>query len=169
MLLGGVESSNAAIEWAFVELLKKPKLMKKLQDELDHVVGHERVVDEDDILQLEYLQAAWAIHRHPSAYDNPWDFNPERFVGSEVDLKGTNFELLPFGCGRRMCAGLPLGLITVQMGLARLLHSFTWKLPLGENPQDIDMGEVFGVTTPKAIPLQAIGIARLPLHIYATR
>jgi hypothetical protein len=31
------------------------------------------------------------------------------------------------------------------------------------------MGEVFGVTTPKAISLQAIGIARLPLHIYATR
>jgi len=57
MLLGGVESSNTAIEWAFVELLKKPFIMKKLQDELDHVVGQERVVDEDDIPRLEYLQA----------------------------------------------------------------------------------------------------------------
>jgi len=28
------------------------------------------------------------------------------------------------------------------------------------------MGEVFGVTTPKAVPLQVIGIARLPFHIY---
>ncbi len=109
---------------------------------------------------------AWAIHRHPSSYENPWDFNPERFVVSGIDVKGTHFQLLPFGCGRRMCVALPLGLTIVQLALARLLHGFTWKLPIGENPQDIDMGEVFGVTTPKAIPLQAIGIARLPSHIY---
>ncbi|CAM6024372.1 unnamed protein product [Sphagnum balticum] len=206
MLLAGVETSNTVIEWALVEILKNPKIMKKLQYELDHIVGHERVVDEDDIPQLKYLQAvvketfrlhpplplltphestqdcevggyhipaktriiinAWAIHRHPSAYENPWDFNPERFIGSGIDVKGTHFQLLPFGCGRRMCVALPLGLTIVQLTLARLLHGFTWKLPIGEHPQDIDMGEVFGVTTPKAIPLQAIGIARLPFHIY---
>jgi hypothetical protein len=28
------------------------------------------------------------------------------------------------------------------------------------------MGEVFGVTTAKVVPLQVIGIARLPFHIY---
>jgi hypothetical protein len=28
------------------------------------------------------------------------------------------------------------------------------------------MGEVFGVTTPKAVPLQVIGIACRPFHIY---
>jgi ferulate-5-hydroxylase len=54
------------------------------------------------------------------------------------------------------------------MQLARLLHSFTWKLPKGENPQDMDMGEVFGLTTRKAIPLQAIAIARLLQHLYLT-
>jgi cytochrome P450 len=49
MLLGGVETSNIVIEWALVELLKNPQIMKKLQYELDHIVGHERIVDEDDI------------------------------------------------------------------------------------------------------------------------
>jgi cytochrome P450 len=34
-----------------------PKIMEKLQYELDHVVGRERVIDEDDIPQLKYLQA----------------------------------------------------------------------------------------------------------------
>ncbi len=46
MLLGGVETSNTIIEWVLVELLKNPKIMKKLQYELDHMVGHEHVVDE---------------------------------------------------------------------------------------------------------------------------
>ncbi len=205
-MIASVETSQTVIEWVLVELLKHPKIMEKLQYELDHVVGHECVVDEDDIPHLKYLQVvvketfrlhpplplllphesmhdcevggyhipaktriiinAWAIHWHPSAYESPWDFNHERFVESGIDVKGKNFQLLPFGCGRRMCVGLPLGLTIFQLALARLLHGFTWKLPIGENPQNIDMGEVFGATTSKAIPLQAIGIARLPLHVY---
>ncbi|KAH9562967.1 hypothetical protein CY35_05G100200 [Sphagnum magellanicum] len=108
----------------------------------------------------------WAIHRHSSAYENPLEFNPDRFLQTNVDLKGKHFELLPFGSGRRICPGMSLGLLTVQMHLAKLLHSFTWKLPKGENPQDMDMGERFGLTTRKSIPLQAIAIARLPQHLY---
>jgi cytochrome P450 len=205
MLIAGIDTTSTTIEWAFAKLVKNPKIMKKIQDELDHVVGHDRMVDEDDIPQLKYLQAVvketfrfhatiplitrecmtnckvggydilaktpiivnlWAIHRHSSTYDDPWDFNLERFVGNGVDVKGVDFELLPFGSGRRACPGMPLGLMQVQYELARLLHSFTWKLPIGENPQNMDMGEVFGVTLPKVVPLELIPIARLPLHMY---
>ncbi|KAH9573688.1 hypothetical protein CY35_01G013900 [Sphagnum magellanicum] len=110
---------------------------------------------------------AWAVHRHPSAYQQkPLEFNPSRFVGSQIDVKGLDFQLLPFGSGRRMCPGLPLGLIMVQLELARLLHSFTWKLPAGQDPQDIDMDEILGLTAPKAIPLHVVATARLPLHLY---
>ncbi|CAM6019275.1 unnamed protein product [Sphagnum balticum] len=206
ILEGSTETSITAIEWALAELLKHPKFMKKAQDELDDVIGQDRIVDESDILQLKYLQAIvketlrlhppaplmvphqnmeaceiggyhilpktqifvniWAIHRHSSAYENPLEFNPDRFLQTNVDLKGKHFELLPFGSGRRICPGMLLGLLIVQMQLARLLHSFTWKLPKGENPQDMDMGEVYGTTTRKAIPLRAIAIARLPQHLY---
>ncbi|CAM6037254.1 unnamed protein product, partial [Sphagnum compactum] len=54
---------------------------------------------------------AWAVHRHPSAYQKPLEFNPSRFVGSQIDVKRMDFQLLPFGSGRRMCPGLRLGLI----------------------------------------------------------
>ncbi|CAK9208507.1 unnamed protein product [Sphagnum troendelagicum] len=205
-LMAGTDASATTIEWALVELLKHPKVMKKVQDELDGVVGDGRFVNENDIPQLKYLQAIvketfrlhppapllvphesiesceingyhvpaktrifvniWAIHRSLCAYENPLDFNPERFVGNEVDLKGSDFQLLPFGSGRRMCPALSLGLITVQMELAMLLHSFMWKLPIGEKPEDIDMGEVFGISTPKAIPLKVIATARLPSDLY---
>jgi hypothetical protein len=65
-----------------------------------------------------------------------------------------------------MCLGLNHGLLFVQVELARLLHSFTWTLPRGENSQNIDMGEVFGVTTPNEIPLQVVARAKHPLHLY---
>ncbi len=206
-LTAGTETSATTIEWGLVELLKHPEIMKKTQDELDGVVGHHRIVNENDIPRLKYLQAVvketfhlhsptplllphenmksceiggyyipaktrtfvkiWAIHRDPSVYENPFDFNPERFVGSEIDLKGKDFQLLPFGSGRRICPGLSLGLMTVQIVLARLIHSFTWKLPFGETPENMDMNELFGLATPKAIPLQAIAIPRLPLQLYS--
>ncbi|KAL6645964.1 hypothetical protein ACP70R_017572 [Stipagrostis hirtigluma subsp. patula] len=44
----------------------------------------------------------WAIGRDPALWDAPEEFTPVRFVGSEVDVKGQDFELLPFGSGRRM-------------------------------------------------------------------
>jgi cytochrome P450 len=81
-------------------------------------------------------------------------------------LKGVDFELLPIGSGRRPCLNMPLGLMQVQYELARFFHNFTWKLPTRENPQNIDMGEVFGVTLPKVIPLELIPIARLPIRMY---
>jgi cytochrome P450 len=110
-----------------------------------------------------------AIHRHPSTFENPLDFNLERFIGSEIDVRGIDFQLLPFGSRRQMCPRLNYGLLFVKIELVGLLHSFTWTLPRRENSQDIDMGEVFGVTTPKEIPLQVVARAKLPLHLYVLK
>ncbi len=108
----------------------------------------------------------WAIHRYSFTYENPLEFNLERFVGSNIDLKGKDFQLLSFGYGRRVCPCFPFGLITVQMELVRFLHSFTLRLPRGESSQDMDMSEFFSITTPKAIPLHVVATTRLPLHLY---
>ncbi|KAK3040361.1 LOW QUALITY PROTEIN: hypothetical protein RJ639_026766 [Escallonia herrerae] len=62
-------------------------------------------------------------------WDTPEKFQPERFLGKEIDMKGQNFELLPFGSGRRMCSGYTLALKTVRSSLANILHGFNWKLP----------------------------------------
>ncbi|KAF2289788.1 hypothetical protein GH714_038628 [Hevea brasiliensis] len=48
---------------------------------------------------------AWAIGRDPDTWEDPLSFKPERFLGSDVDYRGQNFELLPFGSGRRICVG----------------------------------------------------------------
>ena len=83
-------------------------------------------------------------------------FRSERFVGSNVDFKGRDFEYIPFGAGRRICPGLPLAQRMVNLMLASILHSFNWKLPKGVTPENLDMTEQFGITLKKAVSLCAV-------------
>ncbi|GLU05700.1 hypothetical protein SLE2022_227830 [Rubroshorea leprosula] len=98
----------------------------------------------------------WAIHRDPSIWEMPNCFIPERFLGSEIDVKGRDFELLPFGAGRRICPGLPLALRMLHMMLGSLINCFDWKLEDGVTPENMNMDTKFGITLQKAKPLRAI-------------
>lgn len=100
----------------------------------------------------------WAIGRDERVWENPDRFAPERFMGgaSEIDIFGQHFELTPFGSGRRVCPGLPLGVRMVQLMLASLIQSFEWSLPDGMAPKDLDLREKFGLTLVMASPLQAM-------------
>ncbi|KAJ4952910.1 hypothetical protein NE237_029742 [Protea cynaroides] len=103
------------------------------------------------------LVNAWAIVRDPNIWTNPDSFFPERFLGSSgIDVKGRDFELIPFGAGRRICPGITLGLRMVHLMLASLLKSFDWKIEGGINPKEMNMADKFGVTLQKAQPLRAI-------------
>lgn len=113
------------------------------------------------------LVLVWTIGRDPKIWDAPEEFRPERFLEHDFDVKGQSFELLPFGSGRRMCPGYSLGLKVIQASLANLLHGFNWKLPEGMSNEDLDMEEIFGLSTPKKIPLVAVAEPRLPEHMYS--
>ncbi|XWS70092.1 hypothetical protein CRYUN_Cryun03dG0019500 [Craigia yunnanensis] len=108
----------------------------------------------------------WSMGRDPLVWEEPEEFRPERFLGKKIDMKGQNFELLPFGSGRRMCPGYSLGLKMIQSSLANLLHGFNWKLPDNTNPENLSMEEVYGLATPRKFPLVAVVESRLPLHQY---
>ncbi|KAK9203614.1 hypothetical protein WN943_013870 [Citrus x changshan-huyou] len=105
------------------------------------------------------LVNTWAIGRDASLWDNPYSFVPERFLGLDLDVKGRNFELIPFGAGRRICPGLPLAIRMLYLMLGSLINSFDWKLEDGVTPETIDMEEKFGLTLQKARPLRALPIA----------
>ncbi|KAK6158027.1 hypothetical protein DH2020_005341 [Rehmannia glutinosa] len=103
---------------------------------------------------------AWSIQRDPLAWDNPSEFRPERFLGNngKWDFSGNNFDYIPFGSGRRVCAGLPLAERMVKFILASLLHSFEWRLPDGE---ELDMSDKLLTALRKRIPLAAVPFPRL--------
>lgn len=98
----------------------------------------------------------WAISRDPKVWEDPESFIPERFLGSDLDFTGHDFEFTPFGGGRRMCPGLPFGVKSLEAILAFLILEFNWVLPNNEDPATLDMDEHFGVTLQKAKPLKLI-------------
>ncbi|XP_023641004.1 cytochrome P450 76C4-like [Capsella rubella] len=205
LFAAGTDTTSSTVEWALAELLRTPKTMTKVQDEINHVIGENGVIQESDISELPYLQAvvketfrlhpaaplllprkaeadvdvlgflvpkntqvlvnAWAIGRDPNAWENPNSFEPERFLGKDMDVKGKDYELTPFGSGRRLCPGMPLAVKTVPLMLASLLYSFDWKLPNSVNSEDLDMDETFGLTLHKTIPLHAVPLMKRAISI----
>ncbi|KAK9668243.1 hypothetical protein RND81_13G044200 [Saponaria officinalis] len=100
----------------------------------------------------------WGMGRDPNLWQNPLSFEPERFLNSEIDFKGRDFELMPFGGGRRICPGLPLANRMVHLMLAAFIHGFDWKLEGGVSPDDLNMDEKFGLTLEKVHHLRAIPV-----------
>lgn len=172
--------------WTMAELVRNPRVMKKVQSEIRDHVKHKGSITFDSIDQLPYLKMViketwrlhpvaplllprevisefqingytiqpkthlhvnvWAIGRDPDTWKDPETFLPERFMDSNIDAKGQNFELLTFGSGRRMCPGVYMGTSMVEFCLANMLYHFDWKLPEGMSVEDVDMEEAPGLT-----------------------
>jgi len=137
-----------------------PMLVPRLSTEPCKVAGYD--IPSNTRLHVN----VWTIARDGVFWEKPDEFRPERFQGSALDVKGRDYELLPFGTGRRMCPGYNLGLKVVHLGLANLIHGFHWQLPDGQNAKDLDMSETFGLSTPKTYPLIAMARPRLPFDLY---
>ena len=202
MIVAAFDTSATAIIWSLAELLRHPRIMKNLQEELRTVVGMDRMVEESDLPNLSYLSMVvkesmrlhpvapllvphesieditidgydipkksriiinfWSIGRDPNIWsENAEEFYPERFMNNDIDLRGHDFRLIPFGSGRRGCPGMQVGLNTVRLVLAQLVHCFYWELPNGMLPKDLDMTEKFSLSTSKAQHLLAKPICRL--------
>ncbi|KAL3511394.1 hypothetical protein ACH5RR_030797 [Cinchona calisaya] len=115
-------------------------------------------IDKYDIpANTRVLINTYAIGRDADSWENPLEYNPERFVGKDgIDFKGQDFRFLPFGGGRRGCPGFSFGLASVEISLARLLYHFDWKLPQGVGADDVDLTEIFGLATRKRSALKLV-------------
>ncbi|OAE29142.1 hypothetical protein AXG93_1390s1250 [Marchantia polymorpha subsp. ruderalis] len=57
VLIAGTQTTSDQTTWALTELMRHPDIKQKVVDELDLVVGRERLVEESDIGNLVYLKA----------------------------------------------------------------------------------------------------------------
>ncbi|KAK3417634.1 cytochrome P450 CYP82D47-like [Eucalyptus grandis] len=107
----------------------------------------------------------WKVQTDPRTWPDPLEFRPERFLSShkDIDVKDSNFALLPFGGGRRICPGISFGLEMVHFLLARFLHAFEIST-VDDSP--VDMSEIFGPTILKATPLEIMLKPRLTQELY---
>ncbi|KAI3699607.1 hypothetical protein L2E82_44031 [Cichorium intybus] len=102
---------------------------------------------------------AWTIGRDSTLWDESLKFKPERFLNSSVDIWGRDFELIPFGAGRRICPGLSLAIRMLPVMLGSLINNFDWNLDGGLGHEELDMNEKFGITLQKANPLCIVPIS----------
>lgn len=67
MFIAGTNGPASVLEWSLAELIRNPQVFKKAREEIDSVVGKERLVKESDIPNLPYLQAVVkeTLRMHP--------------------------------------------------------------------------------------------------------
>ncbi|KAK8564504.1 hypothetical protein V6N12_036627 [Hibiscus sabdariffa] len=104
----------------------------------------------------------WAITHDPSIWKDPWTFRPKRFLEDDVAIMGSDLRLAPFGSGRRVCPGKTLGLATVHLWLAQLLHHFKW-LPVTATEQ-VDLSETLRLSLEMKKPLTCRVVPRRAQH-----
>ncbi|KAE9598870.1 hypothetical protein Lal_00022642 [Lupinus albus] len=105
----------------------------------------------------------WSMGRDPKLWDNPLEFRPERFIikstgEKELDVRGQNFQLMPFGTGRRVCPGASLALQFIPTNLAAMIQCFEWKV-FGNGI--VEMEEKPGMTLSRVHPLLLVPVPRL--------
>ncbi|CAI0455250.1 unnamed protein product [Linum tenue] len=97
---------------------------------------------------------AWAIGRDPRYWAES-----ERFLDCSINYRGSDFEFIPFGAGRKMCPRLLYATAIVKLTLANLLYHFDWKVPDGIKPENLDMTEVFTLVVGRKSSLCLIPVA----------
>ncbi|CAL5191540.1 unnamed protein product [Lathyrus oleraceus] len=209
LFTAGIDTTAIATEWVLAELMNNPTLLQKAREEIDKVVGKNRLVDESDCINLPYLQAVmketfrlhppvpmiarrcvttcsienyvipesslvivnnWSMGRNQEYWDRPLEFNPERFLGNSnevVDVKGLNFQILPFGSGRRMCPSVGYAMQALPALFGAIIQCFDFhvvgcngEIMKGEDIV-IDGNERPGLTAPRANDLVCVPVERI--------
>lgn len=88
---------------------------------------------------------AWKMHRDHNVWEDPLCFKPERFIGEVKGIGQQQFELIPFGGGRRSCPGAAFALHTLQLSLASVLHGFE----LAPTSGDVEAGVAEMIVKPR--------------------
>lgn len=174
-LLLGKESVSTAIVACLYELVQKPDLMIKVQEEIDEAYGNDADITYDSLKNLKFIDRCLAeatrkfpgtamvtrectadyriagtqlvipkgtqifiplvnMHFDEEFFENPKDFNPDRFIESPNGTTKTDgLAYLPFGAGPRNCIGESLGRIIFKHSLVTVLLDYDLEL---SNPSE---------------------------------
>ncbi|VAH40183.1 unnamed protein product [Triticum turgidum subsp. durum] len=103
MMFAAVDNPSNAVEWALAEMMNMPEIMQKATEELDAVVGKDRLVQESDIPQLNYLKSCiWEAFRlHPyHALNVPHVAMADTTIAGHIIPKDSHILLSRLGLGR---------------------------------------------------------------------
>ncbi len=151
LLVAGYETTGSSLCWAFERLVQHPDAMAGVQAGLEagddtylravvqetlryRAVGHivNRVpagpysIGGYDIPEHWHLAVSTAaIHCDAASWPDPHEFRPERFL----EGRPTMTAWIPFGGGRRYCAGAPLALVEMRAVIGEVVRSIDLEPP----------------------------------------
>jgi cytochrome P450 family 135 len=146
LLLGGHESTAAALTWCFEHLLRTPRALQRLTDECEREGSGgsylDAVVSETLRLRAPFpiftrnlpvacevggyrlpagtslVACLYLLHRRADLYADPLAFRPERFLEEPPD----RYAYAPFGGGPRRCVGDRLAVFEMKTVVATILR-----------------------------------------------
>uniref|UniRef100_A0A8I3RZY7 Cytochrome P450 1A n=1 Tax=Canis lupus familiaris TaxID=9615 RepID=A0A8I3RZY7_CANLF len=152
----GFDTVTTAISWSLMYLVANPEIQRKIQKELDTVIGRARQPRLSDRPQLPLMEAfILEIFRHTSfvpftiphrqVWGDPFAFRPERFLtadGTAIN-KTLSEKVMLFGMGKRRCIGEVLAKWEIFLFLAILLQRLEFSVPAGVK---VDLTPIYGLT-----------------------
>ncbi|GLU15947.1 hypothetical protein SLE2022_323980 [Rubroshorea leprosula] len=102
-MVASVDNPSNAMEWTLAEMLNQPEILQKAVEELDRVVGKDRLVEESDLLKLNYIKACAreAFRLHPMApFNVPHVSTSDTTIAGYFIPKGSRVLLSRMGLGR---------------------------------------------------------------------
>ncbi|CAG0882843.1 unnamed protein product [Cyprideis torosa] len=191
----GMETIKTTILWALIYMLHHTEVADKVREEMDEVVGRDRLPNLEDLPQLCYTEAtimevlrmantvglgvihsadrdteldgflipkdtqiiplSYAVHMSEEHWNNPQEFNPERFINEEGRVVKPE-AFMPFGSGRRMCLGEVMARHEVFLLFTSLLHCFHFELPPGKSLPSLEPHHIGATICPEKFEINFV-------------
>jgi cytochrome P450 family 135 len=156
MIMAGFETTTAGLAWAFERILRTPRVLERLQEELqgeeteylDAVIKEtlrarpavpivaRKVREPVELAGYEMpagtvlMASVYLVHRDPEVYPDPDEFRPERFLDGRPDPRAW----IPFGGGVRRCLGGSLAQLEMKIVLQTVFSELDMK-PADTSPE----------------------------------
>ena len=157
LLVAGHETTATTLSWAFERLLREPRVLATLVEEIDDGADAYLTATIQETLRRRpvlpnsaprmvkrpvevggwryepgvcLVANAYLVHHDPAIYPDPYAFRPERFL---EQAPGT-YTWIPFGGGRRRCLGASFAMLEIRVVLRAALSAFALR-PTGDGPE----------------------------------
>ncbi|KAL8508248.1 hypothetical protein ACS0TY_018726 [Phlomoides rotata] len=172
MIFRGTDTTALLTEWVMAELVLHPEAVVKETLRIHPpgpLLSWARLSTSDVSLNNGMVVPAgttamvnmWSITHDPAMWEKPLEFFPERFVaemgGVDVDVRGSDLRLAPFGAGRRVCPGKNLGIVTVALWVAKLVRHYEWA---EDGKKGVDLSERLKLSCEMKYPLSVVAKER---------
>ncbi|KAL5780626.1 hypothetical protein ACOSQ2_011363 [Xanthoceras sorbifolium] len=174
VFVAGTNTVAAAVIWTMTYLMKNPRAMKKVQEEIRHLIGEKDFVNEDDVQRLPYLKAVLketmrlqppiplirkstteecVLHGYKIPPKTYVYVNNSILIDSSavlvLILEDSILSSYHLEVAGEICPGIPMSISIAELALANLLYKFDWEMPPGMNRDDLDFDVLPGITMHK--------------------